>query len=133
MTRVVMGLLFNDSGRILIAKRNPRKRYGGLWEFPGGKVEEGETIEEALVREILEELDAPIMVGRVSPGFLFEYRNLKADFIPVSATIVPQDITLQEHDEYRFIDLTEMDGYDIAPYDHGAIALLNSDRFERLH
>ena len=68
MTRVVMGLLFNDSGRILIARRNPSKRYGGLWEFPGGKIEAGETIEEALEREIMEELDAPIMVGRVYPG-----------------------------------------------------------------
>jgi 8-oxo-dGTP diphosphatase len=130
MTRVVMGLLFNDSGRILIARRNPSKRYGGLWEFPGGKIEAGETIEEALEREIMEELDAPIMVGRVYPGYLFEYKRLKAEFIPVSGTILPRDITLQEHDECRFIELAEMNGYDISPYDHGAIALLNSDRFE---
>ena len=132
MTRVVMGLLFDSSGKILIAKRNPRKRYGGLWEFPGGKIERGETVEEALIREIMEELDAPVMVGRVYPGYLFEYRDLTAEFIPVSGTILPRDITLQEHDECRFVRLGEIDGYDISPYDHGAIDLLNSDRFEPL-
>lgn len=133
MTRVVMGLLFNRSGRILIAKRNPRKRYGGLWEFPGGKIEHGETIEQALVREIHEELDAPIMVGRVYPGYLFEYKNLKAEFIPVSGSIAPRDITLLEHDECKFIELGEIGGYEISPYDRGAISLLNSERFERLN
>lgn len=127
-----MGLLFDSSGKILIAKRNPRKRYGGLWEFPGGKIERGETIEEALVREILEELDAPIMVGQVYPGYLFEYKDLKAEFIPVSGTIMPRDISLREHDECRFVKLGEIDDYEISPYDLGAIDLLNSDRFEPL-
>ena len=125
-----MGLLFSDSCRILIAKRNQAKRYGGLWEFPGGKIEQGESIEEALVREIKEELDAPIILNRVYPGYLFEYRDLRAEFIPVSGTIVPKDITLQEHDECRFVTLGEIGRYDISPYDHGAIDLLNSDRFE---
>ncbi len=125
-----MGLLFSDTCRILIAKRNQSKRYGGLWEFPGGKVEQGESIEEALVREIKEELDAPIILSRVYPGYLFEYKDLRAEFIPVSGTIIPKDITLQEHDECRFVKLGEIDRYDISPYDHGAIDLLNSDRFE---
>lgn len=133
MTRVVMGLLFNRSGKILIAKRNPRKRYGGLWEFPGGKIERGETIEQALAREIHEELDAPIMVSRVYPGYLFEYKNLKAEFIPVSGSIAPREITLLEHDECKFIELGEIGSYELSPYDRGAISLLNSERFERLN
>ncbi len=130
MTRVVMGLLFSDSCRILIAKRNQSKRYGGLWEFPGGKIEQGESVEEALVREIKEELDAPITLGRVYPGYLYEYKGLRAEFIPVSGTILPRDISLQEHDECRFVKLGEIGGYDISPYDLRAIDLLNSDRFE---
>ena len=133
MTRVVMGLLFNDNGRILIAKRNPAKRYGGLWEFPGGKVKEGESIEAALIREILEELAAPITVERVYPGYLFEYQSLRAEFIPVSGTIMPQDITLLEHDECKFVELAEITSYRISPYDLGAVDLLNSNRFETLY
>ncbi len=128
-----MGLLFNDNGRILIAKRNPAKRYGGLWEFPGGKVKEGESIEAALIREILEELAAPITVERVYPGYLFEYQSLRAEFIPVSGTIMPQDITLLEHDECKFVELAEITSYRISPYDLGAVDLLNSNRFETLY
>ncbi len=128
-----MGLLFNDNGRILIAKRNPAKRYGGLWEFPGGKVKEGESIKAALIREILEELAAPITVERVYPGYLFEYQSLRAEFIPVSGTIMPQDITLLEHDECKFVELAEITSYRISPYDLGAVDLLNSNRFETLY
>lgn len=129
MTKVVMGLLFNRTGRILIAKRNHLKMYGGFWEFPGGKVEDGETVEEALVREIMEELDAPIMVAQVYPGYVFEYKSLSAEFIPVSATIRPRDITLMEHDECRFVPLTDIEAFNISPYDRGAVDLLHSDRF----
>ncbi len=133
MTRVVMGLLFNDNGKILIAKRNPAKRYGGLWEFPGGKVKEGESIKAALIREILEELAAPITVERVYPGYLFEHQSLRAEFIPVSGTIMPQNITLLEHDECKFVELAEITSYRISPYDLGAVDLLNSNRFETLY
>lgn len=132
MTRVVMGLLFDLSGRILIAKRNQQKRYGGLWEFPGGKVEAGESYEEALVREIREELDAEISIDTVYPGYLFSYRSLSAEFIPVSAAIEPGDITLMEHDACRFVSFEEIDHYQISPYDCGAVELINSDRFKPL-
>jgi 8-oxo-dGTP diphosphatase len=127
-----MGLLFNGSGRILIAKRKPEKRYGGFWEFPGGKVEAGETFEQALIREIKEELGAPVRINRVYPGYLFSHRNLRAEFIPVSGTIRPGDITLMEHDAFTFITLTEIDRYELSPYDREAVTLLNSERFEPL-
>lgn len=130
MTRVVMGLLFDSADRILIAKRNPAKRYGGYWEFPGGKIEHGESVEEALAREIMEELDAPIILDRVYPGYLFAYRELKAEFIPVSGTIAPDDITLLEHDDCAFIRLQELGGYNLSPYDDGALELLSSDQFQ---
>lgn len=132
MTRVVMGLLFDRSGRILIAKRNPEKRYGGLWEFPGGKVEAGETFEQALVREIREELDAPVLIDRVYPGYLFAHQSLQAEFIPVSGTIRPGDITLMEHDAFTFVRVKEIDDYELSPYDFEAVTLLNSERFEPL-
>lgn len=130
MTRVVMGLLFNPDGNILIAKRNLSKRYGGLWEFPGGKVEQGETLKDALVREIQEELDAPIAIARVYPGYVFSSRNMQAEFIPISGSICPTDITLLEHDDHRFIDLGAIGSVELSPYDFGAVKLMNSDRFQ---
>lgn len=124
MTRVVMGLLFNDNGNILIAKRNETQRYGGHWEFPGGKIEPDETIENALEREIREELNAPIIISEIHPGYIFEHQKLKAWFIPVTGTIIEADITLMEHDDFKFISLGEFEAFDFSPYDQGAIQLL---------
>lgn len=53
---VVAAALFDDRGRVLMHRRAPRKKHGGLWEFPGGKVEDGESPEAALCRELAEEL-----------------------------------------------------------------------------
>ena len=67
---VVAAALRDDEGRILIQRRPAHKNHGGLWEFPGGKLEPGETPEAALVREIAEELGAQITPAALTPiGF----------------------------------------------------------------
>lgn len=124
VTRVVMGLLFDDVGNILIAKRNRKKRYGGFWEFPGGKIEADESVEEALRREIREELDAPIIIAEIHTGYIFEHGGMQAFFIPISGSIRPCDITLCEHDDFRFIPVSDFAAFDFSPYDYGAIQLL---------
>ena len=53
---VAVGVIVNDRGQVLISKRSPDAHQGGLWEFPGGKLELGETLEQALIRELREEL-----------------------------------------------------------------------------
>jgi 8-oxo-dGTP diphosphatase len=68
---VAVGVILNDSGKILITKRAPGSHQGGLWEFPGGKVESGESLEQALSRELLEELG--VVVGRTSPLLQVEH------------------------------------------------------------
>ena len=128
MTRVVLGLLFDINGNILIAKRNRAKKYGGLWEFPGGKVEAEESVEAALAREIWEELDAPIAIDCVYRSYLFSHDNPEAEFIPIKGRISPADITLLEHDEHRFIPLHELGEFDFSPPDYGAIKLIETRR-----
>lgn len=64
LIQVAAGLLFR-SGRVLITQRPAGTHLGGLWEFPGGKLEPGETWEQALVRELREELDIKVAVGRL--------------------------------------------------------------------
>ena len=64
MIEVVAAIIFKGD-KFLIAQRNLKKSQGGLWEFPGGKIEPGETKEEALKREIYEELRAEIKVRRI--------------------------------------------------------------------
>ncbi|MGB0765926.1 MAG: NUDIX domain-containing protein, partial [Luminiphilus sp.] len=56
LIHVAVGVLTNASGRVLIARRGADLHQGGLWEFPGGKVESGEDVRQALTRELLEEL-----------------------------------------------------------------------------
>ena len=62
MINVVAAVIKNEDGKILITQRNLQKSQGGLWEFPGGKIEPNETKENAIVREIKEELDIDIEV-----------------------------------------------------------------------
>jgi len=124
MPRVAVGLLFDTNGRILIAQRNRLKRYGGTWEFPGGKLESGETVEAALAREILEELAAPIMLRQTLPGYVYVHDELAAYFTPVIGRIHPQDIILKEHEACRFVSTGELATVNLSPYDFGALGLL---------
>ena len=62
VVHVAVGVILNDVKQILITRRSPHSHQGGLWEFPGGKVEPGETLEQALLRELNEELG--IEVGK---------------------------------------------------------------------
>ena len=62
---VVVAAIIRDGNRVLLTRRRQDAHLGGLWEFPGGKVEEGESLEEALVREIFEELGMTIRPGKL--------------------------------------------------------------------
>lgn len=64
---VVAVALLDSSGRVLMQKRRQHKQHGGLWEFPGGKVEDGESLESALLREIEEELGIELLVSALAP------------------------------------------------------------------
>ena len=68
---VVVGILIDEAGRVLVTRRAPGAHQGGLWEFPGGKVEEGETLIEALARELNEELG--VLVETTEPLVVLEH------------------------------------------------------------
>ena len=72
IVEVAAGLIFRD-GLLLIARRHPDSHLGGLWEFPGGKREAGETFEQALVRELNEELGARVEVGELVEAVTHRY------------------------------------------------------------
>ena len=116
MTEVVAALIW-DRGRFLICQRPAHKARGMLWEFVGGKVEPGETREEALIRECREELAITLSVGAVYMDVIHAYPDLTVHLTLFSASIadgVPQKL---EHNDIRWITPAEIPAYPFCPAD----------------
>jgi 8-oxo-dGTP diphosphatase len=108
MINVSIACIACKAGRVLVAHRIPSGDMGGRWEFPGGKVEPGETEEQAVCREMNEEFGIQVTVGgRIAEG-CFVHRGKKSllhvysIFVPHDGTEIPY--TLTEHTEYKMVD-----------------------------
>jgi len=96
--------------RILVAQRKAQDSNGGAWEFPGGKVEPGETPEQALRREIQEELEIDIQVGKLIESREFITPSGKKIRLSLFATEAQsQDFHLHEHDQARWVNPQDLD------------------------
>ena len=116
MIEVVAAIIW-DKDKFMICQRPVYKARGLLWEFVGGKVEEGETKEQALVRECQEELSVTLSVGDVSMDVVHEYPDITVHLTLFNATIaegVPQKL---EHNDIRWISVSEIDNYNFCPAD----------------
>jgi len=125
MIEVIAAVIESD-GRILICLRREGKRFGGLWEFPGGKTEPGETPEEGLRREIREELDLEIDIGKRIGSYPY---GDPPDGIALTAFFArPQrktpEFVLKEHVEARWVSPEELGRFDFAPADRPFVAIL---------
>jgi 8-oxo-dGTP diphosphatase len=106
-----VAVIWNDQGQILIDRRRPSGTMGGLWEFPGGKIEKGETVEECIKREINEELGILIEVGKHLITIDHTYTHLRVTLTVHHCrhlTGVPQPL---ECDEIRWVSLDELDRF----------------------
>ena len=116
MTEVVAALIWNQS-RFMICQRPANKARGLLWEFVGGKVEPGESKEQALIRECQEELAITLDVGEVFMDVVHEYPDLTVHLTLFHATI-REGIPLKlEHNDIRWITVDEIDQYEFCPAD----------------
>ena len=116
MTEVVAALIWDDN-RFLACQRPAHKARGLLWEFVGGKVEPGETKEQALIRECQEELAVTVAVRDVFMEVDHVYPDLTVHLTLFNASIVegiPQKI---EHNDLRWITVEEIDQYEFCPAD----------------
>ncbi len=119
--RVVAAEIVDGRGNYLITQRNPYAVMPLLWEFPGGKIESGETDEEALVREISEELGIAIEVGDRSVSTVRDYDDYELEFSSFHATIAsgePQRIDVWD---FRWVRPAELDRYRFPPADKASI------------
>lgn len=110
-------MIQNDNNMILCALRSPIMSLANLWEFPGGKLEEGENAQEALVREIEEELGCKIEAGEVIADIHHEYEKVIVNLISIRAKIVDGEPVAKEHAELRWVPVSELESLEWAPAD----------------
>lgn len=115
-TQVVAALIWNGD-RFLACQRPAHKARGLLWEFVGGKVEPGETKQEALVRECQEELAVTISVGEVFMELLHEYPDMTVQLTLFNAVITEGIPKKLEHHDIRWITTDQIDCFDFCPAD----------------
>ena len=125
MVEVVAALIW-DKDKFMICQRPAHKARGLLWEFVGGKVEPGETKEQALIRECQEELAITLSVGDVFMDVVHEYPDINVHLTLLNATIaegVPQKL---EHNDIKWITPAEIHNYDFCPADEGILKEIKS-------
>ena len=116
MTEVVAALIWKNN-KFMICQRPAHKARGFLWEFVGGKVESGETKEQALIRECKEELDILLSVGDVFMEVVHEYPDLTVHLTLFSAIIAEGEPQKLEHNDIQWITPSEISNYDFCPAD----------------
>lgn len=127
MTEVVAALIW-DGDRFLACQRPAHKARGLLWEFVGGKVEAGETKEQALIRECQEELAVTVAPKDIFMDVVHEYPDLTVHLTLFNAIIaegVPQMI---EHHDIKWLTADEMDKYEFCPADAAILQQIKANR-----
>ena len=118
--RVVAAIIkaVNEKGEnIIFATQRGYGEFKGGWEFPGGKIEEGETPREALKREIREELDTEIAVGDLIDTIEYDYPNFHISMDCFLAEIVSGNLVLKEHEASKWLTKEKLDSVDWLPAD----------------
>lgn len=123
MTEVVAALIWKGK-QFMICQRPAHKARGLLWEFVGGKVEPGETKEQALVRECREELAVTVQVGKELMEVTHEYPDLTVHLTLFHASIQEGTPQLLEHNDIRWITVEEIDQYPFCPADEAILERL---------
>ena len=123
MTEVVAALIWRDD-KFMICQRPAHKAWALLWEFVGGKVETGETKEQALIRECQEELAITLSVGDVFMDVVHEYPDITVHLTLFNATIAEGVPQKPEHTDIRWITVEETPNYSFCPADEGILRRL---------
>lgn len=114
--KVVCGLVFQED-KVLICRRKPDKSLGSYWEFPGGKVEAGESESLALQRELREELGMEVLVDDCFKTVAHRYEHVRIELTAYTCRFVSASYTLADHDCYAWVIPSALADYTLAPAD----------------
>ena len=112
---VVAAIILKD-GKVLATQRG-HGQWKGWWEFPGGKIEPGETQQQALIREIREELDADISVGRLLKTIEWDYPDFHLTMHCFVCSLTSESLHLNEHQSARWLTRSALDSVNWLPAD----------------
>ena len=130
VTEVVAALIWKN-GSFMICRSPAHKARGLLWEFVGGKVEKGETKQQALVRECSEELAVKVAVGDVFTEVTHEYPDITVHLTLFNAEIAEGVPQLLEHCDIKWITPAEIENYDFCPADEEILRLIKNNYKEK--
>jgi 8-oxo-dGTP diphosphatase len=116
MIKATAAILMQNE-KVLIARRKARFRFGGKWEFPGGKVEEGETAEQCLIREIKEEFNIDIEIVDFFTESVFQYEHGLFQLLAYEVTWLSGRLDPRDHDEYEWAKPEALLTFDLLPAD----------------
>lgn len=118
---MVAAAIIRKKGKVLICQRGEGGNCAFLWEFPGGKLEVGETLEDCLIRECKEELDIDIVVKDVFAKTTYQYPDREIYFTFFNVDFMKSEIKLNVHKGYKWVMPSELKDYDFCPADVGVI------------
>lgn len=124
---VVGAVIYNESNEVLCALRSQRMSLPGMWEFPGGKIEPGETHQETLVREIREELSCGVSMGPFITDSVFEYPEIVVHLHTYYARLAVGVPTAQEHERLEWVPVQKLMGLNWAPADLPSVHKVMTD------
>jgi len=120
----VTAAILEENGKVLIGRRKPGKHMGGKWEFPGGKIEPGETPQDSLARELQEELAIRVSVGQFLCSSFYEGDGVSLELLVYRVQRLEGEPALIEHEELRWVRPEELTGFDLADSDRTVVRRL---------
>ncbi len=116
MKTVTAAIIIRD-GKVLVCRRAAGEKLAGFWEFPGGKLEDGETLRQCLERELLEELGVRARAGETIGRSIYCYDHGEFELVGMRAELLDADINLAVHDSAQWASPDELLTYKLAPAD----------------
>jgi 8-oxo-dGTP diphosphatase len=121
----VTAAVIRKNGKVLIAQRAAGKHLEGLWEFPGGKIEKGETPEQCLKRELFEEFGIDVRIGQFIAESRFSYKKKNIRLLAYEVEYLSGDFFLKVHSAISWVTLDNLANYSFAPADIPILEKLN--------